>query len=270
MQQKIDLMSAESPVEKIHPCMQYQFFRKKLLVNPAVPNSDTHNDAPVTVYHPIQKHQGSPKFLGEDHISYRTTVRGRPTDSCIMCIFGIGSIYQNNTFFVNTLFFIIGKMYFASGWNGFAGRIWPAGRSVENPDIDYEEEWWQHTTLSESNTNGESSWFNSVIDTDTIFWAGTQLLDGQQEAPANTVLPQPPKLFMRNPTTYFSEVDWTCVYAFGMLPGFLENLLESRNLVCSATAATRTALDIIQLWFNYFCQILAYTLSGRLSIEMPR
>ena len=98
-------------------------------------------------------------------------------------------------------------MYFASRWNGFAGRIWPAGRSVENPDIDYEEEWWQYTTLSESNANAESLWFNSVIDTDTVFWAGIQLLDCQQEAPANTVLPQPPKLFMRNPTIYFSEVD---------------------------------------------------------------
>ena len=25
--------------------------------------------------------------------------------------------------------------------NGYAGRIWPAGRSLENPDIDYEEGW---------------------------------------------------------------------------------------------------------------------------------
>jgi len=39
--------------------------------------------------------------------------------------------------------------------NGFAGRIWPVGRSVENSDIDYEEEWRQHTPLSESNTNAE-------------------------------------------------------------------------------------------------------------------
>jgi len=29
-------------------------------------------------------------------------------------------------------------------------------------------------------------------------------------------------------------------------------LLESENLVCSATAGTKTALDIIQVWFNYF------------------
>jgi len=50
-----------------------------------------------------------------------------------------------------------------------------------------------------------------------------------------------------------------------MLPGFLENLLESGDLVCSATAATKTALGIIQLWFNYSRGILSYALPGRLS-----
>jgi len=79
-------------------------------------------------------------------------------------------------------FFIIGKMCFVAGWNGFAGQIWPAGRSFENPDIDYEEEWWQHTPLSESNTRGERLWFNS-IDTDTIFLAGMQVLDCQLGLP---------------------------------------------------------------------------------------
>jgi len=68
-------------------------------------------------------------------------------------------------------FFILGKMCFAAGWNGFAGRIWPPGRSVENPDIGYEEEWWQHTPFLESNTNTERLWVNPV-DTDTIFWTG--------------------------------------------------------------------------------------------------
>jgi len=42
-------------------------------------------------------------------------------------------------------FFIIGKMCFESGWNGFSGWIWPAGRSLEILDVNYEEEWWQHT-----------------------------------------------------------------------------------------------------------------------------
>ena len=91
------------------------------------------------------------------------------------------------------------------------------------------------------------------------------LLDGQQEAPVNTVFPQhPPQLFTRNPAIYIPEVDKTCAYVFGRLPGFLKNLLESETLVCSATATTKTALDTTQLWFNYFRNILAYTLPGRL------
>jgi len=31
------------------------------------------------------------------------------------------------------LFFLIGKMSTRAGWNGFAGRIWPAGRSLVTP-----------------------------------------------------------------------------------------------------------------------------------------
>jgi len=37
-----------------------------------------------------------------------------------------------------------------------------------------------------------------------------------------------------------------------MLPRFLENLLESENLVCNAAAGTKNALGSIRLWFNYF------------------
>jgi len=69
---------------------------------------------------------------------------------------------------------------------------------------------------------------------------------------------------MRNPTVCFPEVDKTCAYVFGMLTGFLENLLGSGTLVYSATAALKTALSIIQLWFKYFRDILAYTLPGKL------
>jgi len=142
-------------------------------------------------------------------------------------------------------------MCFAAGWNGFAGRIWPVSRSLENPDVNYEDKWWQHTPLLESNTNAEPLWFN-LADTDKIFWAEIQLFDGQQEAPINTVLPQHfPKLYTRNPAIYFPEVDKTCVYIFGRLPGFLETLIESGNLFCSATGATKPALGIILLWFNY-------------------
>jgi len=74
-------------------------------------------------------------------------------------------------------------------------RLW----TVENRGIDYKEEWRQDTPLSESNTIAEWLRVNSV-DRDTIFWAGIQLLDGQQEAPVHTVLPQHiPKPFTRNP-----------------------------------------------------------------------
>ena len=35
-------------------------------------------------------------------------------------------------------FFIIDKMASRAGWNDFAGRIWPAGRSLETPALDHE------------------------------------------------------------------------------------------------------------------------------------
>ena len=90
-----------------------------------------------------------------------------------------------------------------------------------------------------------------------------QLLDGQQEAHVNTVFPQHPQmLFTRNPAIYFPEVDKTFVDVFGMLLGFLQNLLVRENLFCSATATTKTALGIIQLWFNYFSGILASLFLG--------
>ena len=105
---------------------------------------------------------------------------------------------------------MIGKMRVEAGWNGFAGLIRPSDRSLENPDVNYEEEWWQHTPLSESNTNNERLWLNSVH-TDTIFWAGIHAFDGPQKESVNTLLPQhPPKLFTRNPAIYFPAVDKTC------------------------------------------------------------
>ena len=42
------------------------------------------------------------------------------------------------------------------------------------------------------------------------------------------------------------------VPAFGALTRFLENLLNSYNLVCSATARMKTTLDINRLCFKYF------------------
>jgi len=78
--------------------MQYQFVRKKQTVHPAVPNSDTLVDASVTVY-PIHIDQGFSIFLGEDNISYCTTVRG--LDILRNVIFSGYVTFQINTFFVN-------------------------------------------------------------------------------------------------------------------------------------------------------------------------
>jgi len=50
-------------------------------------------------------------------------------------------------------------------------------------------------------------------------------------------------------------------------------LLESVNLVCSATAGTKPALGIIQLWFNYFAafffKALGIYFPGRLRRKCP-
>jgi len=117
-------------------------------------------------------------------------------------------------------------MCFAAGWNGLEGRIWPAGRSVENPDVLWRGVVTAHTTvrvqhqrwtvMSKLRRHG-----HNLLNRNTVIW---QPAIGTRQA-ANTVLLQhPPKLFTRNPAIYFTEVDETRVLAnvFGMLPGFLE------------------------------------------------
>jgi len=164
-------------------------------------------------------------------------------------------------------------MCFVARWNGFAGRTWSPGRSLENPDTDYEEEWWRtHQCRSPTAT------LNSCdLTTSTRTQSSEQeysYLTAQKRhlsTPYTHNTPEnPPKLFTRNPTMYFSEVDKTCIDVFGMLPRFLKTLLENGNLWCSATAATKTALGTIQRWFNCFHGILAYTLPEWLSKDMPR
>jgi len=118
----------------------YQFIRKKKMVHPAIPNNDTLVDASVTVYHSNHIDQGSPDFLGEDHISYCTTVRG--TDILRNVIFsGYVSFYQINTFFVNISFFHYLKNVSCGRKKWLCTSDLACGRSVENPDIDYGKEW---------------------------------------------------------------------------------------------------------------------------------
>jgi len=67
--------------------------------------------------------------LSEDHISYHTTVRG-PDISRNAIVSGYIPIYQINTCFAKVLSYssIVDK-------NGFAGRIWLAGLSLETPGL---------------------------------------------------------------------------------------------------------------------------------------
>jgi len=115
--------------------------------------------------------------------------------------------------------------------------------TVYSMHVECEKEWWQHTPLSESNTNGELSWFNSP-DTDTIFWAGIRWLK-----PIAWKALWTSRHFTRNLVACFlEEVDKTCVDVFATLPRFHKNMLASE----SATTGTKTALGIIQFWLSYF------------------
>jgi len=63
-------------------------------------------------------------------MSYYTTVPGPDILHNVI-------VYQIFNFFVNLLFFIIDKMSLRSDENGFAGRIWSAGRSLVTPAFDH-------------------------------------------------------------------------------------------------------------------------------------
>jgi len=76
---------------------------------------------------------------------------------------------------------------------------------------DNEEEWWQHTPLSESNTNGERLWFKST-DTDINFWAGIHWLDGKYNKwPLTPYSRSTSRSFSRGTWSYTFYVDKACV-----------------------------------------------------------
>ena len=163
-------------------------------------------------------------------------------------------------------------MCFAAGWNGFAGRMWSANRS------------WRTLikTMKRSGDNIHHFRSPTPMLNSCDLNTSTRTQSSEQEysyltvrkrhswTPYSRNTPENPMLFTRNPAICFPKVDKSYIDVFGMLPRFLENLLESGNLLCSATAATKTALGTTQNWFNCFHGILAYTLPVRLSKEMPR
>jgi len=145
----------------------------------------------------------------------------------------------------------------------------PLKKNLGDPWCRVWKEWWQHTPLSESNTNGERLWFN-FAETDTNFWAGIQLTrwpatGGRRYWPSSQYSRNTPQSFS-NLVVCFLEIDKTCVN-LGILPRFLEKLLKRENLVCTA------AMGIVQLWFNYFAasfsRYFAFTFSWRPRREPP-
>jgi len=74
-EEKNDQMCTEDPVEKIHACSTNSSAKSKRFFLQFTTMTSSSVDVSVTVY-PTQLDQGSPNFLGEDHISCCTAVRG--------------------------------------------------------------------------------------------------------------------------------------------------------------------------------------------------
>jgi len=110
------------------------------------------------------------------------------------------------------------------------------------------------THLSESSTHGERLWLTPSTRIQTSEQEYNDLAASNRRL--STLLPKHLLSFSRKTRSYAlprsTKHVFTVGYVFGMLPRFLENVMESGILFCCATAATKTALCITQLWFNYF------------------
>ena len=140
------------------------------------------------------------------------------------------------------------------------GLNWSAARSLAIAD----EKWWQHTPLSESNTNGERWWFIYFLPTRTQTleqeYSDSAVSNRRPSTPWPTQA-TPRKLFTRNPIVWFLVVDKTSVNALGVIPWFLKNFSETEIFVCSVMARMKTALGIIQFClFYYFARLPSFNM----------
>ena len=107
------------------------------------------------------------------------------------------------------------------------------------------------TPLSESNTNGERSWLN-FPDMDTNLWAEIQWLENQSQRPSTPTPATLPKAFHKEPGYMPSRGRQSLLRGLWDTPKVFQNFSGGWNVVCNATAVTKTALGIIQLWLKYF------------------
>ena len=82
--------------------------------------------------------QGLQTVLSEGHISYCTTVRGADILRNVI-LSGYVTFHEINIFSYIYYVFIIDKMSSRAEWNGYAGRIWSAGGSLETPALNWKQ-----------------------------------------------------------------------------------------------------------------------------------
>ena len=111
----------------------------------------------------------------------------------------------------------------------------------------------EHTlvnTPSESSNNGKHSWFKSP-DAETNCWSGIQWRPAtggcQHRTPATLHKP-----FHEEPGRMLSRGRQSMCRPLWHTSKISQKFAGELNLVCSTTARTKTALGIIQVWFNYF------------------
>jgi len=185
-----------------------------------------------------------------------------------MLFFGTCSIPPNQQIFRNYIIFSLLAKCNAASWNDFTGRIWPVSRCVKNSDID-----WRVVTAYTIAGVQHQSWKvviylrrhgHNFLSRNTVTWRPARGTSQHRT-------PQHPQNISRGTRQYTFHTflrSTKHVYTYlACSQGFLK-ICWSGKLFCSATAATKTALGIIQLWFNYFRGIMASTLPGRLSKEM--
>jgi len=110
-------------------------------------------------------------------------------------------------------------------------------------------------------------------DLNPLTWTGTseqeyRVLTASKRWPSTPQAATLPKALCVDLVHMLLEVDNIYVGLFGMLPVFLENLLENINLISSVVARTKTTPGILKLWFNYFRTSLIQSLGIHFSKEV--
>ena len=123
---------------------------------------------------------------------------------------------------------------------------------VDPVHVNNEKERWQNAPLPESNAHIEWLWLLAIYP-NTNLRSAVEWLNGAQQWTINAILLQNlPKFIPRNSVICFFKIDKACKEIFAILPRFLEDLLQSEDLVRGAAIRTKIALTIFQFWFHKF------------------